>query len=227
MTDVPQQPPQPPPGSPYQAPPSAPPPGWGQGQPAPAYGAPATPNMLQTTPPRVLMALALVLAGAIHVLGVLITLITIDTDGFMNRLAFSFDAVDLRVLFLIPLVLLLVRGFDDTAAPVTGMGRLAVMGATVLAAVFTVFCVLSLIADLGADFFDNDTKAATFFFDVARVVAALGGTWWAFRELQKAGGIPAGMPGGPPAAPTAQTTVLPPQQPGWQQPGPPPAPPVQ
>lgn len=207
MTDVPQQPPQQPPGGPYQGqPPSygTPPPGWGQSQ--PGYGAPPAPNasnMLQTSSPRELTALALLAAGFLHVLGVLITLITIDADEFLDRLAFSFDAVDLRVLFLVPLILLIVRGADDNAPPPTGMGRMAVMGAAVLAAIFVVFCLLGTLSDLGADFFDNDTKAATFFFDLARLAASLGAAWWAYRELARAGGVPAGMPGGPPQAPPA------------------------
>ena len=245
MSDVPQQPPPYPGQQPPQwgAPPPqpGPPPGWAQGQ--PAYGAPAAPaapNMLQTTAPRVLAALAIVLALVVHLLGVLVSLITIDTDDFLSRVAFSFDAVDIRLVGLLALALLLVRGTDDDAPPATGMGRMVVLGATVLGAVFTVFCLIGTLADLGADFFDNDSKASTFFFDVARLLLAAAVTWWAYRELAKAGGVPAGMPGGPPSAPPQQwspppandvgaTTQMPPQAPPqqqWQQPGPPPAPPL-
>jgi hypothetical protein len=203
----------------------------------------------------VLTALALLVALAVFLLGVLIAVVVSDFDDFMDKVASAFSAIDLPLILIIPLSLLLVRGTDDDAPPAKDLARTVVLGAAVLGAVLTVFSVIGLLADMVADFGgfdDNDQKAALFFLDVAQILAAAASTWWAFRELQKAGGIPAGMPGGPPSQPQyqpppqpqyqpqyqpppqqpqwspppvhdpGQTTAMPPAQPGYQPPPPPP-----
>jgi hypothetical protein len=199
--------------------------------------------MLQKTSPRVLMALALILAGFLVVLAVLVSVVVTDADDVADKLANAFGGISLPIVLLVPLALLLLRGTDDDAPPATGLARTALLGATLLAAIFSLFCLLGLLVDLVADFGgfrDGGDKATAFFVDLARLLAAVAATWWAFRELQRAGGVPAGMPGGPsspqgqqqwsPPPDVGQTTAMPPQQPGgWQQqppPGPPPAPPI-
>lgn len=235
MTDVPQQPPQQPPQWGTPPPHPGPPPGWGQGQPAYAGGggggvSGSPGDLFQKTSPRVLMGLALIVAGFLVVLAVLVSIVVTDADDVVDKLANAFGGISLPIVLLVPLALLLLRGTGDDAPPATGLGRAGVLAAAVLAAIFAVFCLLGLLVDLVADFGgfrDGGDKVTSFFVDLARLLAALAATWWAFREFQRAGGIPAGMPGGPSAPTTAMPPPpAPPPPGGWQQPGPPPAPPI-
>ena len=220
-------------GPPPQAPQYSAPPGWQpQGQPPPGwaaapYGPPPAPrpSFLRSAPGRVLMGLALAIAGGVVFLGVLLHILTMEGDlDFMDRLRVALAPVFIPMLLLLPLALLLVRGVDDDAEPASGLGRTVVLLVTMLAAAFVVLAFLKLIADLTLDddfTFGATSKAASFFYDLGAMLVAAAAGWWAYRELQRASGMPPGPQGawGPPPG-TQATTVLPPQQP-WQQ-GPPP-----
>lgn len=207
MSETPPQQPQPPwpsPSSPpsgSQPPPPSgyPPPGYQP--PAPGYppgasaagppSAPSQPNPLaglERQPAR-LMALALVAAGALVLLAVLIAIATADADfidlTFLNRIQVGASLLDLPFLFLVPLALLLNRtGGDDRQG---GPGRLVVLGCTGLGAAFVFFLLLRLIGNLSGEEFlvPTQSKGAAFFYDAAHLLVAAAGTYWAFTELQR------------------------------------------
>lgn len=184
---------------------------------------------MSETPPRLLMALALVAASALTQVSVFIAMVSLPGGGLASgatlgplaRIQYGTRLLDPGVLLLVPLAVLLARlvepGADAPAHPAT---RTALIGASAVGAASAFLLALRLVADLGGDArLLPQTLPGSLVYDVGLLLIAAAGSFWAYREL---GRTPSGAPGA--AAPPSPEAAAPPSPPGFPS-GPPLAPP--
>lgn len=198
-------------GSPFVTAPSPPPPGTAS---------------LGDTPPRLLLALALVSAGGLAIVAVLASMATASVGdlppatglSILQRIQLGTQFVDLGLLLVVPLAVLLARLVEPSAANPSHPATPAVLtGASAIGAGLALFALLRLVADLGGGQLVVAPQIGAVFYDIGSLLVAVGGAYWAYRELRR---VPAGSTAAP-AAPVPPP--LPTVPPGFPQ-GPPPAP---
>lgn len=186
---------------------------------------------MRATPPRLLLALALVWGVALMQLSALISMVALPSFvadsglGLLARIQFGTQVLDLGVLVLVPLAVLLARLVEPAAtAPNHRATRSVVLGATAVGAASTFLLLLRLVADLGLAVdlgagVPALTVPGTIMRDLSLVLVAGAGALWAYCELQcTPPDDPSAVPSRPPAA--AVPAVDPPAA------GSPPGPPV-
>jgi hypothetical protein len=192
---------------------------------------------MSQTPPRLLMALALVGATAVIQLSVLMAMVSLPGGGVVSgttlgplvRIQYGSRLLDVGVLLLVPLAVLLARLDEPSAAsPAQVATRTVLIGASAVGAASAFLLTLRLVADLGGDpRLLAQTVAGTLVHDLGLLSVAVAGAFWAYRELQRTPptptdtepaaepatppsdrSAPTGFPSGPPLAPPP-----PPEQP--------------
>lgn len=179
-------------------------------------------------PPRLLVALALVVAAGLTLVAVLLTMPTISPEefgfthfGFLDRVQIGTRLLDVPVLLLVPVAVLLARLVERGGGGAPPVARTVLVGATAVGATLALFVLLRLVAHLGGQEYlvGPMPKIGSFFYDLGALLVAVAGPYWAFWELQRsrpgtapAGGRPAeppsfpspppGPPGAPPRPPT-------------------------
>lgn len=184
---------------------------------------------MSQTPPRLLMALALVAAGALVQLSVVVTMVSLPPGivsrpvGALLRIQFGTELLDLGVLLLVPLAVLLARLVEPSAAsPAHPATRTVLLGASAVGAASGFLLSLRLVADLVGDArVMNLTLPGALVYDVGLLLIAVAGAFWAYREL---GRTPSGVSDAAPLPPPAGEPSPPPSPPGFPS-GPPLAPP--
>jgi hypothetical protein len=190
---------------------------------------------MSQTPPRLLMALALVSATAMIQLSVLIAMVGLpggvvvsgSTVGPLARIQYGTRFLDVGVLLLVPLAVLLARLVEPSAAsPAHPVTRTVLVGASAGGAASAFLLALRLVADLGGDQrLVAQTVPGTLLYDLGLLLLAVAGAFWAYRELQRTRAAPAppppatqppsappprGFPSGPPLAPPSPAPPPPP-----------------
>ena len=185
------------------------------------------PSVVATTPPRLVVALALVAAAAATLMAVLVTFAAVSLDGtgfgtgagIAPRINIATQYLDPGILVALPLAVLLARlvepSVTDPAHPAT---RTVLVGAAAVGSALTFFAVLRLVAGLLGGGSSVPSRAGFFSYDLAGLLIAAGGAYWGGRELQRrpldppASGAdptppplsgPPGLPPGPPTSPRA------------------------
>lgn len=155
------------------------------------------------TPPRLLVALALVAAAALTLLAVLVTMAAISPGDFQGVVHFTFlDRVQIGtglletpVLVLVPVAVLLARLVERGTGGAPPMARTVLASATVVGAGLALFVLLRLVGHLGGQEYlvGPVPKLGNFFHDVGGLLVAVAGPYWAYYELQRtrSGGDPA------------------------------------
>lgn len=171
-------------------------------------------------PPRLVVALALVAAGAAVLVAVLLTLATMPADltvlgaelDVFERVRMATQFVDPPLLALVPLAVLLARLVEPGAAgPNSAATRTVLAGASAVGAALAFFVVLRLVADLGSEVV-APSRWGALAHDLGAMAVAVAGAYWAAAELARTppaddGGAapppldPPGFPSGPPVAP--------------------------
>lgn len=183
---------------------------------------------MSQTPPRLLMALALVGATAMIQLSVLIAMVGLpggvvvsgSTVGPLARIQYGTRFLDVGVLLLVPLAVLLARLVEPSAAsPAHPATRTVLLSASAGGAASAFLLALRLVADLGGDQrLVAQTVPGTLLYDISLLLLAVAGAFWAYRELQRTRATPP-----PPPPPATQAPSAPPPR-GFPS-GPPLAPP--
>lgn len=241
-------------GPPPSAPPPAPSPGESRpgpdGEPPAAAGAPAAggwtavspaPARRRPVPGAVLAAIGLLLAGAFSVAAALIDMVQadetfaggIDIDlDFLERVAIGMNRLDARLIFLLPLALLLVRPALErppAAEPEDRAIRWVLAGSAFLAGAFLFLVSLRLIAALADNRFAFASTGAALLDSLAGLAVAGAAGAWAWRELQRMSERPSAPPSAaanPPAAPQGAPAASSPWSPAPPVGHPDPTPPV-
>ena len=177
---------------------------------------------MSETPPRLLMALALVAAGALTVLSVLIAMVSLPggallsgtTLGPLARIQYGTRLLDPGVLLLLPLAVLLARLAERTPeTPPHPAARTVLVGAAAVGAASAFLLSLRLVADIGGDArLLPQTLAGSLVYDVGLLLIAVASAFWAYREVGTA--LPApNVPVGPsPATESPVTPATPPER---------------
>lgn len=182
---------------------------------------------LGETPPRLLVALALVAAAALTLLAVLVTMPTISPEdfnfvhfGFLDRLQIGTRLLEVPVLLLVPVAVLLARLVERGAGGAPPMARTVLASATVVGTALALFVFLRLVAHLGGQEYlvSPMPKVGSLFSDLGGLLVAVTGPYWAYYELQRtrsgvdpaAGDGPRGRPSFPPPPPDPPGTSPPP-----------------
>ncbi|MBW3644143.1 MAG: hypothetical protein KY441_01385 [Actinobacteria bacterium] len=182
---------------------------------------------LGETPPRLLVALALVAAAALTLLAVLVTMPTISPEdfnfvhfGFLDRVQIGTRLLEVPVLLLVPVAVLLARLVERGAGGAPPMARTVLASATVVGTALALFVFLRLVAHLGGQEYlvSPMPKVGSLFYDLGGLLVAVTGPYWAYYELQRtrsggdpaAGGGPSGRPSFPPPPPDPPGTSPPP-----------------
>ncbi len=182
---------------------------------------------LGETPPRLLVALALVFAAALTLLAVLVTMPTISPEdfnfvhfGFLDRVQIGTRLLEVPVLLLVPVAVLLARLVERGAGGAPPMARTVLASATVVGTALALFVFLRLVAHLGGQEYlvSPMPKVGSLFYDLGGLLVAVTGPYWAYYELQRtrsggdpaAGGGPRGRPSFPPPPPEPPGTSPPP-----------------
>lgn len=157
---------------------------------------------MSQTPPRFLMALALVGATAMIQLSVLIAMVSLPGGvavsgaalGPLVRIQYGTRFLDIGVLLLIPLAVLLARLVEPSAAsPAHPAARTVLVGASAVGAASVFLLCLRLVADLAGDpRLVAQTVPGTLVYDLGLLLVAVAGAFWAYRELQRTPGVPTG-----------------------------------
>jgi hypothetical protein len=166
-----------------------------------AGGPPARPSWaaLVSGPPALVVAAAVLVAGAVVVLQSLVVLIAASGSGtglgggLLDRLRSASAVLSLPLLLVVPLALLLVvvvgdrrrDGGDTGPGVLEGVPRATVVAAATLAGAFGCIVVLGFVANLSVGGVDAATRIAVLLGDVARLVVAAAGTWWAVSLLRQ------------------------------------------
>ena len=151
------------------------------------------PRSLADTPPRLLVALALVAAVALTQVAAVLAMLVAGGDaalsgelGLLARIHFGARLVDFGVLLLVPLALLLARPIEaDVDARVHPAVRSVLLGASSVGAAAAFLLALRVLADLGGGDFLPAGVASALLVDLAHLLVAFTGAWWAYRELQR------------------------------------------
>ncbi|HEV2766935.1 MAG TPA: hypothetical protein VGV63_04395 [Acidimicrobiales bacterium] len=180
------------------------------------------------TPPRLLVALALVAAAALTLLAVMVTMAAISPGDFQDVAHFTFldrvqigtGLLDAPVLLLVPVAVLLARLVERGTEGAPSMARTVLASATVVGAGLALFVLLRLVGHLGGQEYlvGPVPKVGNCFHDVGGLLGAVTGPYWAYYELQRtsSGGNPAeegsqaGRPWFPPPPPGPPGTSPPP-----------------
>ena len=180
------------------------------------------------TPPRLLVALALVAAAALTVMGVLVTMAAISPSDFEDVARFTFldrvqigtGLLEVPVLLLVPVAVLLARLVERGSGGAPPMARTVLVAAVAVGAGLALFVLLRLVAHLGGQEYlvGPVPRVGNFFHDVGGLLVAVAGPYWAYYELQRtrsgadpaAGGGQAGRPSFPPPPPGPPGTSPPP-----------------
>ncbi len=170
------------------------------------------PTGLGQLPPRLLVALALVIAAGSTLVAVLLTMPTISPQefgfahfGFLDRVQIGTRLLDVPVLLLVPFAVLLARLVERGGAGAGPMTRTVLSAAAAVGAALAMFVFLRLVAHLGGQEYlvGPMPKVGSFFYDLGALLVAVAGPYWAFHERQRTppGADPAaggGQPGRPP-----------------------------
>lgn len=197
----------------------------------PGSEAPGTspPFSLGAVPPRLLVALALVGAGAVVVVAVLVSMATVPADvaarldvGILQRVQLGTRFVDIGVVVLVPAAVLL-AGLVEPSATVPSSEpatRTVMTGASAIGASLALFVFLRLVADLAGGDLVGPSRAGAVVYDLACLLVAGAGASWAYQELQRR------RPAPTPPAPAAPSPAAPVGFPHGPPPplGPPPSP---
>lgn len=188
---------------------------------------------MSRTPPRLLMALALVSATAMIQLSVLIAMVALpggvvvsgSTVGPLARIQYGTRFLDVGVLLLVPLAVLLARLVEPSAAsPAHPVTKTVLASASAGGAASAFLLALRLVADLGGDQrLVAQTVPGTLLYDLGLLLLAVTGAFWAYRELQRTRATPAPPPPDPRPPSATQPPSAPPPR-GFPS-GPPLAPP--
>lgn len=166
---------------------------------------PSWPHMSRT-PPRLLMALALVAAAALIQLSVLIAIVSLPGDaviasttlGLMGRIQIGTHLLDLGALLLIPAAVFLARLVEYSAAsPAQPATRTVLLGASAVGSASIFLIVLRLLADVAGEDLLAQTLPTTFVYDLSLLLVAAAGAAWAYWELQRTPPVPAEHPPAP------------------------------
>jgi hypothetical protein len=165
------------------------------------------------TPPRLVVALILVVAAGLTLVAVLLTMPTISPEefgfasfGFLDRIQIGTRPLDVPVLLLVPVAVLLARLVERGGGGAPPAATTVLAAATAVGAALALFVLLRLLAHLGGQEYlvDPMPKLGSFFYDLGALLVAVAGPYWAFSELQRTrpGPAPAGgRQGGPPPFP--------------------------
>jgi len=182
-------------------------------------------------PPRLLMALTLVAAGALTQLSAFIAMVSLPGGGLVTgaalgplaRIQYGTRLLDPGVLLLVPLAVLLARLVEPSpASPAHPATRTVLIGASAVGAASAFLLSLRLVADVGGDArLLPQTLPGSLVYDLGLLLVAVAGALWAYRELgRRPSGVsdavvtpppppdepspppsPTGFPSGPPLAP--------------------------
>lgn len=171
----------------------------------------------EQTPPRLLVALALVAAAGSTLVAVLLTMPTISPEefgfahfGFLDRVQIGTRLLDVPVLLLVPVAVLLARLVERGSGGAPPVARTVLSAAAAVGAALALFVLLRLVAHLGGQEYlvGPMPKVGSFFYDLGALLVAVAGPYWAFRELQRtrpgqeqAAGRHPGTPSFPPPPP--------------------------
>ncbi len=170
---------------------------------------PAATAPLAATPPRLLLALALVGAAALSLGAAVLAMVAVGTGdlafgaelGLLRRIQYGTRLLDNGTLLLVPLAVLLARLVEPHAgAPASPVVRSVLLGSSAVGAAATFLIVLRLVADLGGGDLLVAGVGAALLVDVGQLLVAAAGTLWSLRELQRT--PPVGDPGPRPPAPS-------------------------
>lgn len=176
---------------------------------------PGTPrsSSLAETPPRLLLALALVGAAALSLAAAVLAMLVVGSGGpslsaevgLLGRIQYGARLVD-GVVLLIPLAVLLARLVEPHAgAPAHPAVRSVLLGATAVGSAATFLLLLRVVADLGGGDFLVAGIGPSLLLDVGQLLVAAAGAFWAYRELQRTPSAPSPSPppivGPPPGGP--------------------------
>lgn len=159
---------------------------------------------LAATPPRLLLALALVGAAALSLAAALLAMLVVGDAalgasaeiGLLGRVQYGTRLLDNGVLLLIPLAVLLARLVEPHAgAPAHPAVRSVLLGASAVGSAAAFLVLLRVVADLGGGEFLVAGIGPSLLIDVGQLLVAATGALWAFRELQRTPATP------PPPAP--------------------------
>lgn len=192
----------------------------------PPVDRPAVGSVLAGAPTAHVVAAALLVAGVLVLVAMLLAMATHTTGrlgaqpaGFFERIRAATSFLDTSMLLLLPVVLVLVRHGSSTATDdgrPDGSAQPLTVGAGALSATFALFAVLGVVADQVGWSGRVGSRSVVLFADLATVVVAVASTGWAVVELQRrrpASSRPA-RPPVVPAAPGEWRTSPPPEAPG-------------
>lgn len=174
-------------------------------------GGPAPPLSLGTIPPRLVVALALVGAGGVALVAVLVTMATVPDGtglgleiGVLQRMQLGTRFLDVGLLVLVPLAVLLAGLVEPGTAPAEQATRAVLTGASAVGASLVFFVALRLLANLGGGDLVGPSTAGVLLYDLACLLVAGVGALWAYEELRRRrpkSSTPAPSSPPPPAAP--------------------------
>lgn len=182
---------------------------------------PGTPrsSSLAETPPRLVLALALVGAAALSLAAAVLAMLVMGSGGtsisaevgLLGRIQYGTRLVD-GVVLLLPLAVLLARLVEPHAdAPAHPAVRSVLLGATAVGSAATFLLLLRVVADLGGGDFLVAGIGPSLLLDVGQLLVASAGAYWAYRELQRTPAPPRPSPprAGPPPGNVAPLPPLP------------------
>jgi hypothetical protein len=171
-----------------------------RGGPAPAGSAGRGPDggavRRRTADPAQLVAAALLVAGVLVLISILVGMATYTSgrlgagEGFVDRIRFGAAMLDAPLLLLIPVTLLLLqhrppadRGAEE---PLVGLPQVLTVAAAALGAAFALFVLLRLVANQAAGAAEVSARSTALFADLAALVVALAAVVWAVAEARRA-----------------------------------------
>lgn len=148
-----------------------------------------------TLAPPLVMALVLLVAGALVLVGMLVAMATFSTDGlgpgsaFGNRIRAGTDLIAAPLVLLVPLALLLLHHqpapTDERAGPPgSDLPYLLSVAAAALSGAFAVFLLLRLVVNL-FEGGEASVRSVLLFTDLAALIVVLGSLHWALFEVRR------------------------------------------
>lgn len=185
-------------------------------------------SSLAETPPRLLVALALVGAAALSLAAAVLAMLVVGSGelavsveiGLLSRIQYGTRLLDIGVLLLIPLAVLLARLVEPLAgAPAHPAVRSVLLGASAVGSAAAFLVLLRVVADLGGGDFLVAGIGPSLLIDVGQLLVAATGALWAYRELQRTPAMSHPTPP-PPVRTTAASFAPLPSHPGAGTPAP-------
>lgn len=154
---------------------------------------PVAASSLATTPPRLLLALALVGAAGLILVAAVLAMVTVGLGGvlgadlgLLQRLQFGTGFLDIGVLLLVPLAVLLARLVEpDAGTPAHPAVRSVVLGASAVGPAALFLILLRVLSNLGVSGVPPGARASVLLADIGHLLVACAGAWWAYQELQR------------------------------------------